>query len=61
SIKHLENLVIALMKDLKLLAGAAGVSSLASSLVGNRELLRSVDLQPTLRKKLGVKPAGATK
>ncbi|HKM51255.1 MAG TPA: glutamate synthase-related protein [Candidatus Bathyarchaeia archaeon] len=60
STKHLENLVVALMKDLKLLAGAAGVSSLASSLVGNRELLRSVDLDPTLRKKLGVKPAGAT-
>ncbi len=59
STKHLENLVVALEKDLKLLAGAAGVSSLASSLIGNRELLRSIDLDPDLRKRLGVKPAGA--
>ncbi len=59
SMAHLENLVVAMEKDLKLLAGAAGVSSLSSSLVGNRELLRSVDLDPAIRKKLGVKPAGA--
>jgi glutamate synthase domain-containing protein 2 len=56
---RLENLVVALEKDIKLLAGAAGVSSLSSSLVGNRELLRSVNLEPSIRTKLGVKPAGA--
>ncbi|MDG6996467.1 MAG: alpha-hydroxy-acid oxidizing protein [Nitrososphaerota archaeon] len=55
---HLENFVIALEKEIKLLAGAAGVSSVASSLVGNRELLRSVDLDPKTRSELGVKPAG---
>ncbi len=58
SARHLENLVVAIEKDLKLLAGAAGVSSLSSSLIGNRELLRSVDLDPDVRGKLGVKPAG---
>lgn len=55
---HLENFVIALEKEIKLLAGAAGVSSVSSSLVGNRELLRSVDLDPKTRSELGVKPAG---
>ena len=58
STRHLENFIIAIGKDLKLLAGAAGVSSLTSSLVGNRELLRSIDLEPSIRKQLGVKPAG---
>jgi len=60
STRHLENFIVAIGKDLKLLAGAAGVSSLWSSLVGNRELLRSVDLNPTIRKQLGVKPAGSS-
>jgi glutamate synthase domain-containing protein 2 len=55
---RLENFVIALTKEIKLLAGAAGVSSVSSSLVGNRELLRSIDLNPEIRAKLGVKPAG---
>jgi glutamate synthase domain-containing protein 2 len=56
---HLENLVIAFQKDIKLLAGAAGMSSVASSLVGNREILRTVGLDPAIRKELGIKPAGA--
>jgi glutamate synthase domain-containing protein 2 len=56
---HLENLVIAFVKDIKLLAGAAGMSSVASSLVGNREILRTVGLDPGIRKELGIKPAGA--
>ena len=58
SIVHLENFVIALEKEIKLLAGAAGVSSLSSSLVGNRELLRSIDLAEDVRKELGIKPSG---
>jgi glutamate synthase domain-containing protein 2 len=58
SIVHLENFVIALEKEIKLLAGAAGVSSLSSSLVGNRELLRSIDLVEDVRKELGIKPSG---
>lgn len=59
SSERLENFVLALQKDIKLLAGAAGISSISSSLVGNRELLRSVDLDPAARKQLDVKPAGA--
>ena len=56
---HLENLVTAMEKEIKLLAGAGGVSSISSSLVGNRELLRSIDLDPSARIELGLKPAGA--
>lgn len=59
STTHLENFVIAVEKEIKLLAGAAGVSSVASSLVGNRELLRSINMNPYVRTELGVKPAGA--
>lgn len=58
STERLENFVLATQKDIKLLAGAAGVSNVSSTLVGNRELLRSVDLDPVIRKKLGIKPAG---
>lgn len=60
SIVHLENLVVGLEKEIKLLAGAAGISSVSSSLVGNRELLRSINLSPIVRKDLSVKPAGGT-
>ena len=56
---HLENLVVAFEKDIKLLAGAAGMSSVSSSLVGNREIIRTVGLDPTIRSELGIKPAGA--
>jgi glutamate synthase domain-containing protein 2 len=59
SITHLENFALGVQKEIKLLAGAAGVSSLSSSLVGNRELLRSINLSPSVRRELGVKPAGA--
>jgi glutamate synthase domain-containing protein 2 len=55
---RLENFVSATQKDIKLLAGAAGISNINSTLTGNRELLRSVDLDPSLRIELGVKPAG---
>ncbi|MDG6898634.1 MAG: FMN-binding glutamate synthase family protein [Nitrososphaerota archaeon] len=57
--QRLENLVVAMWRDIKLLAGAAGVSCVSSTLTGNHELLRSVDLDPATRKELGVKPAGA--
>ena len=55
---HLENFVLGLEKEIKLLAGAAGISSVSSSLVGNRELLRSINLSPIVRKEISVKPAG---
>lgn len=54
----LENVLFGFQREIKLLAGAAGVSSLHSSLVRNRELFRSVDLDPEIRHRLGVKPAG---
>jgi glutamate synthase domain-containing protein 2 len=57
--ERLENLVFGLRKEVKLLAGAAGVSSIHTSIIGNRELLRSVDLEPEIRRKLRVKPGGA--
>jgi len=56
--ERIENLVLALQKEVKLLAGAAGVSSLFTSLVGNRELLRAVGLDAETRERLGVKLAG---
>jgi len=57
--RRLEDFVIAVQREIKLLAGAAGVSSIGSSLTGNRELLRAVDLEPPVRMELGIKPAGA--
>ena len=57
--QRLENFVAATQKDIKLLAGAAGISNINSTLTGNRELLRSIDLAPSSRIELGVKPAGA--
>jgi glutamate synthase domain-containing protein 2 len=57
--QRLENFVAATQKDIKLLAGAAGISNINSTLTGNRELLRSIDLDPSSRVALGVKPAGA--
>ena len=56
--QRLENFVAATQKDIKLLAGAAGISNINSTLTGNRELLRSIDLEPAIRMELGVKPAG---
>jgi len=55
---RLENFLIALQKEIKLLAGAAGVSSLYSSLVGSRELFRAIGLERAIRERIGVKPAG---
>ena len=59
AIQRLENFISATQKDIKLLAGAAGISNINSTLTGNRELLRSIDLDPSSRIELGVKPAGA--
>jgi len=56
--ERLENLVVAFQKEVKLLAGAAGISRVYTSLVGNREIFRAVDMEPDLRERLGLKPAG---
>ena len=57
--EKLEYTILALQKEIKLLAGAAGISSTQNSLLGNRELFRSVDLDPVIRKRLGIKAGGA--
>lgn len=56
--ERVENLLLGIQRELKLLAGAAGVSNIFNSLVGNRELLRAVELDRNIRLKLGVKQAG---
>ncbi len=53
------NIISGMKKEIALLAGAAGVYSLQSTLTGNRELLRSLNLDSNAREKLRVKPAGA--
>ena len=53
------NLITGMKKELALLAGAAGVYSFQSTLTGNRELLRSINLSYEARKLLRVKPAGS--
>ena len=57
--EKLEYTILAMQKEIKLLAGASGISSIQNSLLGNRELFRSVDLDPEIRKRLGIKPGGA--
>ncbi len=54
----MENFILAVQKEIKLLAGAAGVSCVYTSIIGNRELFRAIRLEPSLRRRLGVKPAG---
>jgi hypothetical protein len=56
--ERVENLLLGFQRELKLLAGAAGVSSFFNSLVGSRELMRAVELDRAVRMKLGVKQAG---
>ncbi len=56
--ERIENLLLGIQRELKLLAGAAGVSNLFNTLVGNRELLRAVELEREIRQTLGVKQAG---
>jgi hypothetical protein len=48
-----------MQKELKLLAGAAGASSLHSTICGNRELFRAVELDDQVLDALGVKVAGS--
>jgi len=51
-----ENVINALTKEVKLLMGANGVTSYYHTLVGNRDLLRSLDGR--IAKVLGVEVAG---
>lgn len=53
------NLIAGFKKEIALLAGAAGIYSVQSSLTGNRELLRAVNLNSYVLRKLRVKVAGS--
>ncbi|MDW7978032.1 MAG: glutamate synthase-related protein [Candidatus Caldarchaeum sp.] len=56
--ERVENLLLGMQREIKLLAGAAGVSNVFNTLVGSRELLRAVELDKRTRMMLGVKQAG---
>jgi hypothetical protein len=58
-LEKLCKLFIGLKREIALLCGAAGVYNVQSSLVGNRELLRVLDLDPRVRKLIDVKLAGS--
>ncbi len=58
-VERVVKLLLGLKREVALISGAAGVYSIQSSLVGNRELLRSLDLDPRYRRELDVKLAGS--
>jgi len=53
------NLIAGMKKEIALLAGAAGVYSVQSSLTGNRELLRAVNLNSYVARRIRVRQAGS--
>jgi len=53
------NLIAGFKREIALLAGAAGVYSLQSTLTGNRELLRAINLDSHVLNKIRVKVAGS--
>ena len=46
-------------KELALLSGAMGISNLQYSIVGNKELLRSVNLDSSIGKAINVQEGGS--
>ncbi|GGM78871.1 glutamate synthase [Thermogymnomonas acidicola] len=56
--EHIENLLAGIQKEISLLSGAAGVTSVGRSLRGSRELLRAVGLPTEVCQSLGVKAGG---
>jgi glutamate synthase domain-containing protein 2 len=58
ALERLECFLLGVKRELQLLAGAAGLSNLQATLVGNRELFRTVDLAPSVRRRLHLEPAG---
>ncbi len=58
-VEKLVKIIIGLKREVALLAGAAGVYNLHTTLTGNRELLRVLDLDPRVRRLLDVKLAGS--
>ncbi|EWG07789.1 MAG: glutamate synthase [Candidatus Aramenus sulfurataquae] len=53
------NFIIGTRKEIALLAGAAGVFSVQSSVTGNRELLRAVNLNSYIARRIRVRQAGS--
>lgn len=53
------NLILGIKKEIALMAGAAGVYSVQSTLTGNRELLRAVNLNSYVARRIRVKEAGS--
>ena len=53
------NFIIAIKKELSLLCGAMGISSMQNSLTGNVELLRSINLDNSISKILNLSEAGS--
>ncbi len=53
------NLIAGMRKEIALLAGSAGIYSIQSSLTGNRELLRAINLNSYLARKIRVRQAGS--
>lgn len=53
------NLIVGFKKEIALLAGAAGVYSIQSTLVGNRELFRAINMNSYMLRRLRIKAAGS--
>ncbi|BBL48032.1 FMN-binding glutamate synthase family protein [Metallosphaera sedula] len=53
------NLISGMRKEIALLAGSAGIYSIQSSLTGNRELLRAVNLNSYVARRIRVRQAGS--
>lgn len=55
---HIENLISGLRREIRLISGSAGIGLFSNSFTGNREILRSVSLNESMRETLDVKEAG---
>lgn len=53
------NFIAASKREISLLAGAAGVYNVYNSIIGNRELLRNINLNSEISRRLRVKVAGS--
>ena len=54
------NFLIGIKKEIALISGAMGIANLQYSIVGNTELLRSINLDNNVARKINVAEAGST-
>ena len=54
------NFLLGMKKEISLISGAMGIANLQYSIVGNTELLRAINLDNTIAKKINVAEAGST-